>query len=239
MTTLLSMSEPDFEQFRRSGVFVDGRISTPALQAVRNETFKRSVESAARKREEIRVAEQKRVEAERLAEVERQRQVEEQRKAEQALLAENARLQAERERPKDGTEEFKQIATFPERYIGQNFYIRGLLYPGSTQRDRQWKCFTIQFANTGAVTGGPYRDRLSFITTEDMGAKIIEMRGRDIDAVVYVNLRYLDAKNESYPVGYVTKIEFYDLDVKAVERYKAITLYENGKGGIHPNPFAK
>ncbi|MCH7688457.1 MAG: hypothetical protein IH899_17540, partial [Planctomycetes bacterium] len=207
-----------------------GKVKHFVLLAVRKETLQRNLDNAVKRRAEIRTSEKKRREAERLAVMERKRQEVERRKQEAAR-------RAERERPRDGTELFKQITTFPERYMGMNFYIRGLLYPGSSDRNKDFKCFSIRFAFKSVVDGGPYRDRVSFITTEEMGAELVEMRGGSYDATVYVKLRYLDPGNKEYPVGYVTKIEFSELDLDVVKEYKAATLYDTGKVERHPNPF--
>jgi len=232
LDTLNSMSDEEFDRVKASGIIGDGKVTHPILLAVRKDTVQRQLESVGKQREEIRIADEKRRETERLAVLDRRRQEEQRRKQEAARLA-------ERERLRDGTDLFKQITTFSERYMGMNFYIRGLLFPSDTSRNKDFKCFSIKFAYKSAVVGGPFRDRISFITTEEMGAKLIEMGSGSFNATVYVKLRHLDPDKKEYPVGHVTKIEFSQLDVKVVKEYKAATLYDTGKIERHPNPFKR
>lgn len=223
---LVAIDDETFERTKTTGKLDDSKITHPVLLAVREETIHRNLVKVTARRNELKIAEQA-----------RQQREEERRKQEEARQAEEERLRTERERPIDGTELFTQITTFPERYIGMNYYIRGFLYPDGTQRNKEYKCFSIQFASKAAVSGGPRRDRLSFITTEEMGARLVEMRKGDYEATVHVTLRYLDPGTQEYPVGNVTMIEFWQFDFEAGKKYKAITIYDNGKGDVHPNPF--
>lgn len=159
---------------------------------------------------------------------------------EAARRAEEERLlleKAEREPPADATEQFKQITTFPERYIGRRLYIDGTINLQLTRRNKQFNCFALNFERKiGEVSGGPYRDQLSFITTEEMGANLLEIRARDGRAIVHVKLRYLEPAKKEYPVGDVTKIEILDFDPVALQRFKRYTLHPDGKVETHPNP---
>ena len=159
---------------------------------------------------------------------------------EAARRAEEERLlleKAEREPPVDATEQFKQITTFPERYIGRRLYIDGTINLQLTRRNKQFNCFALNFERKiGEVSGGPYRDQLSFITTEEMGANLVEIRARDGRAIVHVKLRYLEPAKKEYPVGDVTKIEILDFDPVALQRFKRYTLHPDGKVETHPNP---
>jgi hypothetical protein len=159
---------------------------------------------------------------------------------EAARRAEETRLRmarAEQEPPADGTEEFKEITTFPERYMGRRLYISGLLFPSQSRRNKEFKCFSLRFALKSAVDGGPWRDSLSFITTEELGAALLKMQHGDFHATVHVKLRYLDPNKEEYPVGDVSKIELFALDLNAVKHYKAFTLHADGTVQQHANPF--
>jgi|GEM_PF-3522817 len=155
---------------------------------------------------------------------------------EERLLSE----QAEREPPADATEQFKQVTTFPERYVGRKLYIDGTLNLQLTSRNKQFKCFALSFERKiGEVSGGPYRDQLSFITTEEMGANLLEIRAPDTRAIVHVKLRYLEPAKKEYPVGDVTKIEILDFDPNVLQRFKRYTLHADGKIETHPNPFKR
>lgn len=240
LDALIAMSDEEFGQVKAGDEVRDGKVTQPVLLAVRNETVQRNLDKAGQLREEVRIAKGKRREAERLAAIEHQRQEEERSKQEAAQLANVERLREERERPKDGTELFKKITTFPERFIGDNYYISGILYSGHTRRNAEYKCFSLRFAATAAVDGGPYRkDRISFITSEEMGEALVEMSDGDYNTTVYVKLQYLDPEKKEYPVGYVTKIDFLAFDTDELKRYKGFTYYDTGKKEIHPNPFKR
>ena len=127
--------------------------------------------------------------------------------------------------PKDGTQDFARIKDFYEKHIGQHYFIKGLFYPAGLSRDRDRKCYSVRFANSsGAVDGGPQRDRLSFVASEAMGEKLLDVKGASQDVIVYVVIGYLDEPNKAYPVDYITKIEFVQLDLDVVKEYVAVTL---------------
>lgn len=245
LDALIAMTDEDFGRAKTAGEFRDGKVTHPALVAVRSETVQRNLEKAVERREEIRIAEEKRREVERLAAIERRRQEEERRKQEAARRAEEERLRAETERPKNGTEMLGEIIAFHERYIGQNFYIKGLYYPRELQRQREAKCFSIQFVatkgKTGAVTG-LQPDRLSFVVSETMGSELLTLtksRSENHTAVVHVRIGYLDEENQRYPVGYVKQFDLYRFDVDALKDYLFIEMYDDGRSKVHDNPFSK
>lgn len=183
-------------------------------------------------------------EIERLKQVERQQAAlkrDQDEKAEVAKKEQQAAKKRELAIPKDGTEEFGRIKDFYEKHIGQHYFVKGLFYPVGLNRDRDRKLYTVRFANSsGAVDGGPNRDRLSFVASEAMGEKLLDLKkGGSYNAILYVVIGYLDEANKTYPVGYITKVEFTELDLDVVKEYVAITITDDGKGVVHPNPYKK
>jgi hypothetical protein len=238
--TLVAMDKTAFSRAKTEGSITDGKITNPVLLTVRTDTIRRNLDKAAQRREEIEIAEKQRLEAERLATMQRQKEQEEQRKLEAARKTEEERLRAERERPQDGSDLFAQMTTFPEQYIGMNYYVKGLLYPGfNAVRDKEFKCFSIKFINRSVASGGPFADRFSLITSEEMGAALVGMRSGSYTATIHINFRYLHPDKKKYPVGYISKIEFWQFDLEVLKEYVAIKLYEDGKLETHPKPFQK
>jgi hypothetical protein len=237
LQSLIEISDVEFQRVTNSGKLEDGKVTHPVLVLLRNELIRRNVDKAAQQRDAIRVAKEKQLKAERLAAEIRQR-------SEAEKLAAEALLRAEQDKPSDGTQLFAKITTFPERYMGKNFYIDGVLYPRSSHHSREFKCFAIQFDHKTRVSGGPHLNRLSFITSEDMGTKLLEddfsfamnfLTARDYHAVIHVHLRYLDENKKQYPVGYITKIDVINWD-KVAGDFKSGTLLENGTIETHSKP---
>ena len=65
--TLMAMSDEQFAQFRNTGKLDDRKITHPILVEIRATTLRRNLETANRRREEIKIAEANRQESERLA----------------------------------------------------------------------------------------------------------------------------------------------------------------------------
>ncbi len=129
--------------------------------------------------------------------------------------------------------DLREIAGSFDRHVGENFVLMGLLYPKQTVENREHHCFTIAFkCNDHQVSGGPYRDKLSFVMTRGLAQTVSTLESAlPCQASVYVQLRYLNESAKEYPVGYVTTIE---LASPGSPLYSGGVLTEHGVGVLSP-----
>lgn len=116
----------------------------------------------------------------------------------------------------DGTEEFKRIVEYPEKYLYGHYYFDGVFGSrfGNTKRDKEAKCYTVAFQcqkkQMFPANFGLRKDEINFVVSDDMGNKLLDLRDSEFFARIYCRIRYGNPDSNTFPMAVIYKIEFYE-----------------------------
>lgn len=136
----------------------------------------------------------------------------------------DAKLERERQRQEkerqavlqNGTDEFKRIVEYPEKYIYGHYYFDGIFGSrfGNMKRDKEAKCYTVAFQCQKKpifpANFGLRKDEINIVVSDDIGNKLLDLRDSEFFARIHCRIRYGNPDSSTFPMVVIYKIEFYE-----------------------------
>jgi hypothetical protein len=114
----------------------------------------------------------------------------------------------------NGTDEFKQIVEAPQLYISRHYSFDGLFGSslGNLRLQKESACYSVTFSCQNKLVPAVaqrIKDRLTFVVSDALGTKLLEMKDGESPARIYCRLQYGDPEAEQFPLAVIYKIEFF------------------------------
>ncbi|QJW94756.1 GYF domain-containing protein [Frigoriglobus tundricola] len=130
---------------------------------------------------------------------------------------EKAKRRDEKERQavlQNGTDEFKRIVEEPDKYMYGHYTFDGVFGSplGNLRPQKEPKGYSIAFRcrdTPVAAVARPVKDRLTFVVSDSLGTKLLDLKDGESHARVYCRIRYGDPDTDAFPQAVVYKIDFY------------------------------